>query len=197
MENLTYHTFLPCRGNKPAQPGRPPGGLAIFGFLVTPAGSKIAQDVASLARWSHEPADRVNAVLEQLCGPDYGWTLRKISVPSEPDRFEIFHDVLGKAILAHITRFETEQELHQLERKRRRFLTGCLAVSVVLATIFALGSYLIYQNNRKIYQNNRKLEQTNITLKKAQDDLKNEQYKVAEISVLATGGTTAPSRSQS
>jgi CheY-like chemotaxis protein len=130
--------------------------LRVFGFLVTPAGSKIAQDAASLARWSHEPADRVNAVLQQLCGPDYGWTLRKISVPGEPDRFEIFHDVLGKAILAHVTRLETEQEL-QRERKRRRFLIGGLVVSVVLATIFALMGLLIRQQNLKLDQQNLKL----------------------------------------
>ena len=73
----------------------------IFGYLVTPSGSKIAQTAADLASYCRRRVSRVVSLLERLADSNIR-VLRRISPPrSEPGnaRYEIFHDVLAPAIL--------------------------------------------------------------------------------------------------
>src|SRR6187549_814756 len=67
-------------------------------YLVTPTGSKIAQEPSALASWSEVPAAEVEAFLTRLTAPDMR-ILKTVQTPNQPTRYEIFHDVLAPAIL--------------------------------------------------------------------------------------------------
>ena len=73
----------------------------VFHHLITASGSKIALTAEDLAAWADQPSDRVRDLLEALSsGP------RRILRPvppatgaEGPPRYEIFHDVMGAAVL--------------------------------------------------------------------------------------------------
>lgn len=101
---------------------------AVFHYLVTPSGMKIAYTVKDLAAYTGTDANALKPMLENLCGADLR-ILRK--VPPPPDqpqmvRFEIYHDVLAPAVLdwrlrhlaaAQIARQKSLEE--QLARERQ------------------------------------------------------------------------------
>jgi WD40 repeat protein len=128
-------------------------------FLVTSSRTKIAQQVSDLADWTGRPQPQLRAVLDRLCagGVEGARILRSLppdSGDSSP-RYELFHDVLGEAILDWRKTFELERETETLaeqriEEERERhaqqinrifrvsaialaLLTAALAVAVVLA----------------------------------------------------------------
>src|SRR5262245_58248182 len=69
----------------------------MFRFLVTPSGTKIAQDLASLTAWSEVGEETARSVLLRLTAGTR--ILRTVSAAGQADRYEIFHDVLAPAIL--------------------------------------------------------------------------------------------------
>lgn len=124
-------------------------------FLVTPAGTKIAQEAGALASWSEFPEGEVQTILDRLSAPDTR-ILRTVQAPSQPSRYEIFHDVLAHAILDWRRRYVAQQEQErirreaqervkqeranaerraELERARRlrRVIIGLFAILVVMA----------------------------------------------------------------
>ncbi|MGO9489659.1 MAG: hypothetical protein ACLQBB_11590 [Solirubrobacteraceae bacterium] len=103
--------------------------LAIFGYLVTPSGSKIVWGAADLAASVERPYDRVEALLAFLAQEDKR-IVRHVPPPagkSKPDdRYEIFHDVLGQPIadwrrraLEQRRHAEDARERERLEREKR------------------------------------------------------------------------------
>ncbi|MGB8648223.1 MAG: SdrD B-like domain-containing protein [Anaerolineae bacterium] len=93
-----------------------------FDHLVTPSGTKIAHTVRDLARYAGVPEPELSAVLEQLASGD-SRILRPIAPPpDQPDspRYEIFHDVLGSAILDWEARHEKERERQEAEERLAR-----------------------------------------------------------------------------
>jgi WD40 repeat protein len=116
-------------------------------FLVTPLGAKIALAAEELASFTGED---VEPVLEQLAGR--ARVLRAVSASGhdEPTRYEIFHDVLGPAVLDWRARFVRERDRAKLEletdearrrakeERRRARLFGALAISAFAALICAL-----------------------------------------------------------
>ena len=136
---------------------------AIFRYLVTPGGTKIALSAADLAGFSGLTEGAIEPVLLQLAdlGPrsDDGANsriLRSVEAPLGHDsrRYEIFHDVLAPAILDWRTRFEERRRRLEAEDRvkreaeartasvRRRW-AGVAAATVVLL-ILAVGG-IAYQ----------------------------------------------------
>ncbi|HLG17186.1 MAG TPA: WD40 repeat domain-containing protein [Blastocatellia bacterium] len=87
----------------------------VFRFLVTPSGTKIAQDPASLAAWADVDDEATRSVLVRLSSGMR--ILRTISAAGQPDRYEIFHDVLASAILDWRRRHVQAQEKADTERQ--------------------------------------------------------------------------------
>lgn len=85
-------------------------------YLVTPSGTKIAQEPSALASWTELSEDQVQNILNRLSAPDMR-ILRTMQMPGLPLRYEIFHDVLAQAILDWRTRYV--QERKKLEDERR------------------------------------------------------------------------------
>ena len=94
-------------------------------FLVTPSGTKIALTAADLSQLAYEKPDlaaaatpRVESVLQKLAEGD-----TRILRPVAPQggkgatRYEIFHDVLGGAVVDWRSRYVREQERLELERR--------------------------------------------------------------------------------
>jgi WD40 repeat protein len=88
----------------------------ILRYLVTPAGTKIAQEAGALASWSELPPAEVQAILDRLSAQDMR-ILRTVQAPGQPVRYEIFHDVLAQAILNWRARYVQEQKLLEAERQ--------------------------------------------------------------------------------
>ncbi len=90
----------------------------IFRFLVTPSGTKIAYTVEDLASYYAESTNTVEStgtlvpVLNKLVEGNVR-VLRQVSLPGEPSRYEIYHDVLASAILDWRTRYRKGKELNQ------------------------------------------------------------------------------------
>lgn len=90
----------------------------ILRYMVTPSGSKIAQEAAALASWTELTEAQVQTILTRLSGPDMR-ILRTMQAAGELPRYEIFHDVLARAILNWRARYVQDQNLRlQVERAR-------------------------------------------------------------------------------
>ena len=117
----------------------PPAELAIaaqvFRYLVTPSGTKIAHtqaDLAVYARFNQAEKATMGLVLARLSSGEVR-ILRPIPAPlDQPGEvcYEIYHDVLAKAILAWQTRYSTERE--QAEAKKANRVRNLRLIGVVL-----------------------------------------------------------------
>ncbi|MGH3852459.1 MAG: WD40 repeat domain-containing protein [Pseudonocardiaceae bacterium] len=91
----------------------------VFHHLVTTSGTKIALTAQDLAGWSELPVSAVRDLLEMLCsGPQR--ILRPLPPAvgvAGPPRYEIFHDVMGAAVLDWRRRYMTQRQ--QAEASRR------------------------------------------------------------------------------
>jgi hypothetical protein len=119
----------------------------IFGYLVTPSGTKIAHDVRDLARYASVDEAELEGVVILLADERI---LRSLTREGEDGRrYEIFHDVLAAAVLAWTTRYEAERalELQRLEAERRhRRLAVVAGVSLVaLAAMLAVTVFAVIQ----------------------------------------------------
>jgi WD40 repeat protein len=104
---------------------------AMFGFLVTPSGTKIAHRADDLARYAAVDLVTAQRVLEQLADARI---LRRVADDGGgPPRFEIFHDVLGPAVLAAVARDERDRVIATERRRRKR------AVAVAAVALGAVG----------------------------------------------------------
>jgi WD40 repeat protein len=92
---------------------------AVFRHLVTTSGAKIALSAEDLAEWLRLPVSGIRDLLETLCSGPHR-ILRPLP-PSVgvagPPRYEIFHDVMGSAVLDWRRRYLTQQQ--QAESSRR------------------------------------------------------------------------------
>jgi WD40 repeat protein len=112
-------------------------------YLVTPSGTKIAQQPAALAEWTGLAEAEVQSILERLSASDMR-ILRVIAAPDQPVQFEVFHDLLARAILDWRARYTQEQKQKELARatlrarrlKRNSYvLAGVVALMVVLLVV--------------------------------------------------------------
>jgi hypothetical protein len=90
----------------------------VFHRLVTPTGAKIAFSVQDLAEYESIDVNQLAPILQRL-EEGSRRILRRVAVrgdASEEPRYEIFHDRLGKAILAWRAKRLTEHARHESKR---------------------------------------------------------------------------------
>jgi WD40 repeat protein len=113
----------------------------MFDHLVTPSGTKVAHRAADLATFAHVPRTEVDGLLATLGRERILRPLDDSAVGG--DRYEIFHDVLGDAILGWRRRYQLASERSRARRRQRRLaaiaLVSLAAVLVMVGvTVYAL-----------------------------------------------------------
>jgi WD40 repeat protein len=122
---------------------------AMYNFLVTPSGTKIAHGVRDLAGYAALEEREADQVLRRL-GAERIVRASSENGPSTT-RYEIFHDVLADAILGWRARFESERKLveerAEHERRQRRLVTIGAAALVGVAVMAAVTIYALAQRS--------------------------------------------------
>ncbi len=111
---------------------------AIFHFLVTPTGMKIAHRVGDLASYAKRPEPDVRQALNELSAPDVR-ILRPITQPGI-ERYEIFHDVLAPAILDWRQRYQKILDQEELKQQRARAEKEARSAKLFRRVSIALGA---------------------------------------------------------
>ena len=115
----------------------------IFRFLVTPSGTKIAHGAGDLAEYASVDEGEVLPVLatlgrERIVRPVDG-------AGGNGARYEIFHDVLGDAVLAWRREREVERERRAAARRQRRLFALAMGALLALAAMTAVAIYAFSQ----------------------------------------------------
>ena len=111
---------------------------AMYTFLVTPSGTKIAHDVRDLADYAEVNEREADEVLRRLSAERI---LRSDSENGTASRYEIYHDVLADAIVAWRNRHSAERALRNAERRRRRAL---FVAAAALAGLILIGAIAVF-----------------------------------------------------
>ena len=109
----------------------------IFDHLVTPSGTKVAHTASDLARYSGTDEATLVPVLGVLADERI---LRPVVDEKGTPRYEIYHDVLGEAVLAWCVGHEAGRELERervAARRRHRRLLAVIAGGAVLLAVMA------------------------------------------------------------
>jgi WD40 repeat protein len=123
---------------------------SVFGHLVTPSGTKIAHGVSDLASYAAMPEGELEPVLRTLA---HERILRPLGENGHGagSRYEIFHDVLGDAVLdwrmEHETAKALERERARARRRHRRTIVVAAVTLVALAAMTALAIYALAQRD--------------------------------------------------
>jgi WD40 repeat protein len=147
-----------------------------FHYLVTRSGTKIGYTSSDLAIYAELPQAELAPVLRKLSTGNVR-ILREVAMatdPSAPPHFEIFHDVLAKAIVDWRSRFNQNREFMKSataddQRKLTIYRLQLGAVVAILLLTIGLGIYGFYQA-REAKNNGRKVESLELAAK-AEDDL--------------------------
>ena len=115
----------------------------VFRFLVTPSGTKIAHGVEDLADYASVDEQRLVPVLTTLGRERIVRTVD--GAGANGARYEIFHDVLGEAVLAWRREQELERERRAAERRHRRLAIVAVLALVALAAMTAVAIYALAQ----------------------------------------------------
>lgn len=112
---------------------------SVFRQLVTRGGTKIAHTAADLADFAEMKPEQVRPLLEKLSG-EPARILRPVAAPPDQSdglRYEIYHDVLGPAILDWRTResLRLKEEEARRERARARTFRSVAVVAGALALV--------------------------------------------------------------
>ncbi len=127
---------------------------AMYNFLVTPSGTKIAHGVHDLAGYAAVDEREASEVLQRLSAE------RIVRASSEngpaTTRYEIFHDVLADAVLGWRTRFEADRRIEEQrqahERRHRRLLVFGAVTLLGLAVMAAVAVYAFAQRSNARHQ---------------------------------------------
>ncbi|MEN3311266.1 MAG: hypothetical protein V7645_595 [Actinomycetota bacterium] len=118
---------------------------AMYNFLVTPSGTKIAHGVPDLAGYASVDEGEAQEVLHRLAAE------RIVRANSEngpsATRYEIFHDVLADAVLAWRNRYSAERGVHEAERRRRRARRVAAAALVGMLLVTAIAIFAIVERS--------------------------------------------------
>jgi WD40 repeat protein len=113
---------------------------ALFSYLVTPSGMKIAHTVDDLASYVEMPVASTSELVDVLIR-------ERILRPAGGNRVEIYHDVLADAVADWHRDHDAAREL-EVERRRHRRLLVLLGVAVVaLAAVAAVALYALAQRS--------------------------------------------------
>jgi WD40 repeat protein len=124
---------------------------SVFRHLVTPSGAKIAHAVDDLAEYADVDAGELRPVVTKLVEERILRPVAAAGDGSDGVPHEIYHDVLGDAVLAWRTRHETERRLGEqralAQRKHRRALTMVGVSLVALAVMTGIAIYALAQRS--------------------------------------------------
>jgi WD40 repeat protein len=115
----------------------------VFRLLVTPSGAKIAHGVGDLADYASVDEQRLLPVLSTLGRERIVRTVD--GAGANGARYEIFHDVLGEAVLAWRREQELERERRAAEQRHRRLAVVAVLALVALAAMTAVAIYALAQ----------------------------------------------------
>ena len=127
---------------------------AMYNFLVTPSGTKIAHGVHDLAGYAAVDEREAAHVLQRLSAE----RIVRASSENGPSttRYEIFHDVLADAVLGWRARFESERHLVEQraehERRQRRLVTIGAVALLGVAVMSAVAVYALAQRSNARHQ---------------------------------------------
>jgi WD40 repeat protein len=127
---------------------------AMYNFLVTPSGTKIAHGVHDLAGYAAVDEREASEVLQRLSAQ----RIVRSSSENGPStmRYEIFHDVLADAVVGWRTRFEgdrrVEEERQEHHRRQRRLLVFGAVTLLGLAVMAAVAVYALAQRSDAKHQ---------------------------------------------
>ncbi len=110
---------------------------SVFNHLVTPSGTKIAHADSDLARYARVDLEELRPILSVLTAERI---LRPVAPNGGSPRYEIYHDVLGEAVLAWRIEYEKDREVareRQAAARRHRRLLAALAAGGVLLAVMA------------------------------------------------------------
>ena len=116
------------------------GASVLFGYLVTPSGTKIAHRVDDLSTYSGLPMVATSALVGALVH-------ERILRPADGGRVEIYHDVLASAVADWRREQEAAEALAQERKRHRRLLAILVGALVALALVGALAIYAVSQRN--------------------------------------------------
>jgi WD40 repeat protein len=118
---------------------------AMYNFLVTPSGTKIAHGVSDLAGYASVDEREAAEVLRRLTAE----RIVRASSDNGPGttRYEIFHDVLADAVLAWRNRYAAAHALHEAERRRRRALLLAAAAFVGLLLVAGIAMLALVERS--------------------------------------------------
>ncbi len=117
----------------------------VFRFLVTPSGTKIAHGASDLAEYAAVDEQRMLPILSTLGRERIVRTVD--GAGTNGARYEIFHDVLGEAVLAWRREQELERERREAERRHRRLAAVTIAALLALAAMTAVAVYAFSQRS--------------------------------------------------
>ena len=135
-------------------PGEKGAAAAMYHFLVTPSGTKIAHGISDLAGYAAVPEAEAAGVLQRLTAE----RIVRASSENGPSttRYEIFHDVLAGAVVAWRTRYEAEHALAaervEHRRRQRRLLAIFVAALVALGVMAGIAVYALAERNNARHQ---------------------------------------------
>jgi WD40 repeat protein len=127
---------------------------AMYNFLVTPSGTKIAHGIHDLAGYAAVDEREASAVLQRLSAE----RIVRASSENGPSttRYEIYHDVLADAVLGWRTRFEADRRIEDErlahQRRHRRLLLFGIATLIGLAVMAAVAVYALAQRSNANHQ---------------------------------------------
>ena len=123
-------------------PAEKDAAAAMYNYLVTPSGTKIAHRAGDLARYAALDEADAQRVLKRLTSERI---VRAGENGATGTQYEIFHDVLAEAVLAWRSRHEAQRRLEQERREAARRHRTLLAVAVAsLAAVVVLAGVSIY-----------------------------------------------------
>ena len=115
---------------------------AMYNFLVTPSGSKIAHRTRDLAGYAEIEEDDAADVLRRLAAERI---VRASAENGAGTRYEIYHDVLADAVSAWRNRYRAERSIHDAERRRRRALAVATLALISLVLVAAIAVFALVE----------------------------------------------------
>ena len=127
-------------------PDETDAAAAMYNYLVTPSGTKIAHRAGDLAGYASVDEAETERVLKRLVEERI---VRAGEDGAAGPRYEIFHDVLAEAVLAWRTRHEAERRIEAERqagaRRHRRLLALAIGALVLIAILVAIAIYAFAQ----------------------------------------------------
>jgi WD40 repeat protein len=152
-------------------PAQQDAAANVFGHLVTPSGMKIAHGVSDLASYASVRESELEPVLSSLARQRI---LRPLGENGHAGgRYEIFHDVLGAAVLGWTARHDADavlaREREEAQRRHRRLFVVLLVTLVGLGLMTALAAYALSQRDEAQKQANAASEQARLAQQREQE----------------------------